>query len=67
MDTTILLNSGLISFATALAATSGGEIIKPVTQILDNWFYTKFGSKTDFEKKKTELKIEHELNLYKSA
>ena len=66
MDTNILLSSGFISFATALATTSGVEFIKPVTQVFDNWFYTKFGSKADFERKKKELKNEHELNLYKS-
>lgn len=64
MDTSILLNNGLLPFATALAATSGGEFVKPITQVFDNWFYKKFGSKSEFERKKIELKNEHELNLY---
>lgn len=65
MDTGIFINNGLVPFMTALAATTGGEFIKPVLEVFDNWFYVKFGSKAELDRKKRELENNSELDLYK--
>lgn len=66
MDTSFLVNNALIPFSTALAGSAGGRLLKPVADILDNWFYIKFGSKYDLERKKKDLYNEKQIELYEA-
>lgn len=64
MDPQFFVTNALIPFTSALAGNAGGNFLKPVLTIYDNWFYKTFGSKSELEKKKLELKNQNELNIY---
>lgn len=65
MDPAFFIENALVPFSATLGATAGSTLLKPVADVFDNWFYIKFGAKTELERKKRELKNENQLDLYK--
>lgn len=64
MDPQFFVTNALVPFTSALAGNVGGNLLKPVLTIYDNWFYKTFGSKSELERKKLELKNQNELSIY---
>ncbi|QCZ47331.1 ABC-type multidrug transport system ATPase component [Levilactobacillus brevis] len=64
MDSSFFVNNVLVPFSASLAGNAGGNALKPIFKMLDNWFYITFGSDLDFEVKKKKLEQAHRLDLY---
>ncbi|MCT3575194.1 hypothetical protein [Levilactobacillus brevis] len=63
-DSSFFVNNVLVPFSASLAGNAGGNALKPIFKMLDNWFYITFGSDLDFEVKKKKLEQAHRLDLY---